>query len=198
MQLVLASASPRRAALLKQVGLPFQVQASTVDEDKWPRKESLELLALAKARAVADTLMRGIVLGADTIVICHEQSLGKPAGEAEAKKMLKLLSGEVHEVITGVALIRVNDGLSVTCREKTEVKFRNLGDEEINHYVSTGEPFDKAGAYGIQGKGALLVQKIHGCYSNVVGLPLVKVFHLLQELGYSPWLEVVKEAGIDR
>jgi len=196
LELILASASPRRAGLLKQLGFPFKVLASSIDERELSQKEEVEQLALAKAKSVAEKVPAGIVLGADTIVLCNGQILGKPQDEAEAKKMLAFLSGKSHQVVTGVAVVRAEDGFFLTSREETEVIFRELDEKEINYYISTGEPLDKAGAYGIQGKGALLVQAIHGCYYNVVGLPLVRVFQLLQQAGYSPWLEAARKEAV--
>lgn len=198
MDLILASASPRRSMLLKQVGLNYRVQVSSINEEEFLKKGDVEILALAKAQQVANSLKTGYVLGADTIVACQKKVLGKPANKEEAREMLRLLSGKTHQVITGVALINVKENLSVTSKAITDVTFRELQEEDINCYISTKEPFDKAGAYGIQGVGALLVEKINGCYYNVVGLPLVKTFQLLKEMGCYPLLKTAKEEGLER
>ena len=185
-QIILASASPRRAFLLKQIGLDFQVIPSCVEEIADSHLEPQELvlkLAKRKAQAVSREYPQAIVLGADTIVCCEGRVLGKPRNKEEAAEMLSFLSGRVHEVVSGVVLQRLLPesvrGEAVT----TRVKFRNLTDEEIMGYIASGEPFDKAGAYGIQGLGALLVEKIDGCYFNVVGLPLSRLPDLFREFG---------------
>ena len=185
-QIILASASPRREFLLKQIGLDFQVIPSCVEEIVDSQLEPQEMvlkLAKLKAEAVAREYPEAIVLGADTIVCCEGRVLGKPRNREEAAKMLHFLSGRVHEVVSGVVLQRLIPesvrGEAVT----TRVKFRNLTDEEIAGYIATGEPFDKAGAYGIQGMGALLVEKIEGCYFNVVGLPLSRLPDMFREFG---------------
>ncbi|MBR6755479.1 MAG: septum formation inhibitor Maf [Peptococcaceae bacterium] len=179
MDFVLASASPRRFELLQQVGAKFTVQVSEVQEVIDPAldvQETVQSLAWQKAKAVAATLQDGIVLGADTIVVSEGVILGKPKTKEEAKEMLTSLSGKWHEVMTGVALIdasgKQKDWQSV---EVTRVKFRNLTEQDIAAYIATNECMDKAGAYGIQGFGALLVEQIAGCYFNVVGLPLQRV-----------------------
>lgn len=187
MELILASASPRRAELLKQVGAVFSIASSTVEEvidPRWTATETVQALAWQKARAVAENRSHGLVLGADTIVVYQNQILGKPKTQAEAGQMLALLSGQWHEVMTGVVIIDASgqqkDWLSV---EITRVKFRKLAEQDIAAYLATGESMDKAGAYGIQGFGALLVEEIKGCYFNVVGLPLQRVAAGLHTLG---------------
>ena len=179
MDFVLASASPRRFELLQQVGAKFTVQVSEVQEVIDPALDvqaTVQSLAWQKAKAVAATLQDGIVLGADTIVVSEGVILGKPKTKEEAKEMLTSLSGKWHEVMTGVALIdasgKQKDWQSV---EVTRVKFRNLTEQDIAAYIATNECMDKAGAYGIQGFGALFVEQIAGCYFNVVGLPLQRV-----------------------
>lgn len=185
-QIILASASPRRAFLLKQIGLDFQVIPSSVEEIADSHLEPQEMvlkLAKRKAQAVSREYPQAIVLGADTVVCCEGRILGKPRDREEAAEMLYFLSGRVHEVVSGVVLQRLIPesvrGEAVT----TRVKFRDLTDEEITGYIATGEPLDKAGAYGIQGLGALLVEKIEGCYFNVVGLPLSRLPDLFREFG---------------
>ncbi len=189
-QLVLASASPRRRELLKQVGWFFQVQVPRVEEHLPSHvhpEVAVQQVAEAKARAVARYLDQGLVLGADTVVKSERKLLGKPDTRAEARTMLQELQGKWHLVITGVALLEAPSGDVVTAAAVTEVKMRPLGAGEIRSYVETEEPLDKAGAYGIQGKGALLVERIQGCYYNVVGLPLALVVRLLQQRGLNVW-----------
>ncbi|KYH31838.1 Maf family protein [Neomoorella mulderi] len=189
-RLILASASPRRRELLQRIGLSFDVRPSQVDESNFrdlPPAARVEALALAKARAVAGTCKEGLVIGADTIVVCQGQVLGKPASPAEAAAMLAFLSGRTHTVYTGVAVVRAPGGEEKFTHASTEVTFRQLAPAVISAYVATGEPLDKAGAYGIQERGALLVERINGDYFNVVGLPLVKVAELLEEFGVDVW-----------
>lgn len=180
-RIILASASPRRRELLEKAGLSFEIKAADIDEHISPcatPEEAVQELALQKASAVASSEPDCIVIGSDTVVACDGNILGKPKDEADAARMLRSLSGKTHEVCTGVAIIK-NKKIKVFC-ETTEVEFYDLSDKEINDYVKTGEPLDKAGAYGIQGKGCILVKSISGDYSNVVGLPVSKVY---RELG---------------
>ena len=187
MTLILASASPRRRALLQQIGVEFQVECSDVEEvkDASLNPEALvQKLALQKAQAVATLHKDGLVLGADTIVVNDGFVLGKPASEAEAAQMLGGLSGKWHQVMTAVALVDASGKQAPwVAVEKTGVKFRALSQADIAAYLATGESMDKAGAYGIQGYGALLVEQIEGCYFNVVGLPLQKVAAGLRNWG---------------
>lgn len=187
MDLILASASPRRRELLTQIGVSFVVEVSDVEEmiDAELLPHALVAsLALQKAQAVAKNHTEGIVLGADTIVVSDGNILGKPQDAAQAKAMLQSLSGRWHQVMTAVALVDAQDDQKVwTSVESTNVKFRNLTQEDIAAYVATGESMDKAGAYGIQGYGALLVERIEGCYNNVVGLPLQQVARGLNQWG---------------
>jgi len=183
--LVLASASPRRAELLRQAGLAFELRYPTVVETRAWAGEPAALArtrAEQKAESVAQEVPERFVLGADTIVVVDGGILGKPSGPEEAGEMLAALSGRWHRVITGVALA-AGDGEQAWLLESdsvsTEVSFRELTRAEIEAYVATGEPLDKAGAYGIQGRGALLVREIRGCYCNVVGLPLSRVGEML-------------------
>lgn len=194
-KLVLASASPRRRALLSGLGLKFRVLPSAAPEEVEPGMEPgtlAEELARRKAARVAEQLTEReetLVIGADTIVVLEGKILGKPRDEEEARAMLEALAGRWHEVFTGVAVIDAASGRVFSTREMTRVKFRSLYPEEIAAYVATGEPLDKAGAYGVQGKGALLVERIDGCYYNVVGLPLVKLKEALAEFGVDLWEE---------
>lgn len=186
-KIVLASASPRRKKLLSQIGLNFIVESSNIDEQF--DKESSDFdslvkdLAYKKAKNVARNYTDGIIIGADTIVAIEGSILGKPNSEYEAKMMLKKLSGKWHSVFTGVAVIDLDSKVILTDFVESKVKFKKLSRSEIDNYVKTGEPFDKAGAYGIQGKGALLVEKINGCYYNIVGLPVSKLGKMLSKIG---------------
>lgn len=186
MQIVLASASPRRADLLRKIGLQFKIQIADIDEkinSNLNPSEQVKNLARHKAQAVASKLSSGLVLGADTIVVKDNEVLGKPGSPDEARQMLSKLSGCVHQVLTGVALIDAEKGKILIDFESTLVYFRKLSEEEISAYVKTGEPLDKAGAYGIQEKGATLVERIEGCYFNVVGLPIVRVIKMFKQMG---------------
>lgn len=187
MKIVLASASPRRSMLLEQLGLEFSVIPSNAVEEINPLLSPQELakqLALQKAQEVANRLEEDcLVLGADTIVVLEGQVLGKPENSAQAELMLAKLSGKLHQVMTGIALIDKENRLIKTHCEITEVQMCRISSQEIANYVATGEPMDKAGAYGIQGRGAIFVEKIEGCYSNVVGLPLHRLALILAELG---------------
>ena len=176
MNLILASASPRRRELLTQIGVKFEIKISDVEEvmdSSLSAEAQVQSLALQKAQAVATSLNEGWVLGADTVVVNNGVLLGKPRNETEAKEMLDSLSGKWHQVMTAVALVDASgEQQTWTSVEITNVKFRDLTEKDIAAYVATGESMDKAGAYGIQGYGALLVERIEGCYNNVVGLPL--------------------------
>lgn len=193
-EIVLASASPRRAELLRQIGLPFSIQPSRLDEDGPNLSASLEVpeelasrLALAKAREVAGRLRRGLVVGADTLVVCEGCILGKPRDDDEALAFLLRLAGRNHRVVTGVAVVDVETGRTEEAVQVTAVQMRPFGREEAAVYVATGEPRDKAGAYAIQGCGALLVEAIAGDYFAVVGLPLTTLAGLLRRFGLEVW-----------
>ncbi len=185
LQVILASASPRRLALLQQIGIEARVCPSDFAETSGAAREAHEVAlrnALGKCREVA--LREGgalPVIAADTIVVIDNVILGKPCDAAEARAMLAHLSGRRHQVITGVAVSYNGRELADAC--VTDVVFRTLTAEEIDAYVATGEPLDKAGAYGIQGRGAVLVEKIDGCYNNVVGLPLTMLYTMMQKIG---------------
>ncbi len=187
MTLILASASPRRRELLRQIGADFQVEVSHTPEiidASLPPEEMVQQLALQKAYAVAAGHETGLVLGSDTIVVNDGVLLGKPGTAEEAADMLRSLSGKWHQVMTAVALVDASgERKPWVSVEKTGVKFRVLTGEDIAAYIATGESMDKAGAYGIQGYGALLVEKIEGCYFNVVGLPLQRVAAGLRNWG---------------
>lgn len=187
-RLILASASPRRRTLLSRTGLLFTVIASTVDENGGPTGDPalfVRTLAAAKAGEIAQAHPKAWVIGADTVVVVDGEILGKPVDEADARSMLKRLSGRGHEVHTGFCVMRKADEKRFTRSVCTRVYFRGLTGREIEWYVGTGEPFDKAGAYGIQGQGAFLVTRIEGSYTNVVGLPVSELMDLLldQKIG---------------
>jgi len=187
-KIVLASTSPRRAELLKQIGVEFELATGNVQERPHPDEappDYITRLARAKVVAVARQREAGLIIGADTIVVLDGQLLGKPEDAVDAERMLKSLSGRWHAVMTGVALYDVASRQEVADFDKTLVKFARLTNLEIDWYIKTGEPMDKAGAYGIQGLGGLFVDEIAGNYYNVVGLPLPLVYRLARRLGYS-------------
>lgn len=183
-QIILASSSPRRKELLSQVSIPFTVHAAhadeTITEGTRPEK-AVEQLALRKAKAVFGFYPGAAVIGADTVVVSEGRILGKPESEQDARQMLASLSGSIHSVYTGVAIVTPNKTISF--HEKTEVEFWDLTESEIVAYIKTGEPFDKAGGYGIQSAGALFVKSIKGDYFNVVGLPVSLLYRQLHRLG---------------
>jgi septum formation protein len=184
--LTLASGSPRRKELLTQLGVPFQVVVSNDAEDAIPGAEPASIavhLAKQKARAVAADLKSGLVLGADTIVVNDGDILGKPVDDQDAVRMLRLLSGRDHQVITGVVLFNAESGAVARRAVTSIVRFHPLSEEDIAAYVATGEPRDKAGAYAIQGIGANVISGLDGCLNNVVGLPLCAVSQLLEISG---------------
>ncbi len=183
--LILASASPRRRELLAQVGFAFQVCPAHIPEDPLPDEDPITYvtrLAREKAQAVYNEIgdPKAVVLGADTTVTLDNHILGKPEDAADAARMLRLLSGRTHRVITGIAAVTANT--VQVAAEVTAVHFLTLSEEEIAAYIETGEPMDKAGAYGIQGHAARWIPRIEGCYFNVVGLPLAAVATLLEAL----------------
>ncbi len=199
-RLILASGSPRRKELLARIGIPFDVMVSGIDESLGDHDHA-ETFALAmsqgKARDIAARLSVGelregcLILAADTVVAKGGHILGKPVGRADTERMLRLLSGCWHEVITGMTLLRPDTGEERSVAEITRVKFRELDETLIQRYADTGEPADKAGAYGVQGFGAVLVERIEGDYYNVMGLPVQRLSTLLESLGESPlsWLD---------
>lgn len=189
-RIILASASPRRAELLKNIGLPFEVMESGVTEEcaVSQNPESLaRTLAVQKATAVAKKVTRGIVIGADTLVCVDGTILGKPRSRAEAGEMLSRLSGRSHTVMTGLALAEVPGKRLLTHVETTRVFMRKLSGSEMEWYLDSNEPYDKAGGYGIQGKAGVFVERLEGCYFNVVGLPLAALWRMLRELSDCFW-----------
>jgi len=183
-RVVLASGSPRRRQLLKLIGIEHEVVPSNIDETMRPRempRRHAERLAREKASAVANRQPDRITIAADTIVVINKKVLGKPVDTEDARRMLSMLSGREHTVITAVAVARGRKLRSAI--EEVRVKFRRLRDDEIDAYIATGEPMDKAGAYGIQGYGATIVECVDGDYFAVMGLPLARLVTLLRDLG---------------
>ena len=187
-KLILASSSPRRAEILRNAGLPFSVLSSALDETPLPSEAPEELvLRLANAKAdlaVARAVGPAIVIAADTTVVCEGKILNKPESPEEARAMLQLLSGRRHFVLTGVALVRLPGSQRRQFTESTAVQFRLITEEELSAYLATDEPYDKAGAYAIQGHAGRFIPRIEGCYFNVVGLPLSRLLSELQALGW--------------
>jgi septum formation protein len=184
MGLVLASSSPRRADLLRAAGIPFSVRPAHVDERLRPgekAEDAVVRLAGMKATASAASHPDDITLGADTAVVIRHQILGKPANREDAVRMLRLLSGRTHDVLTGICL--VGHGRSLVHVETTRVRVASLSEAEVAWYASSGEPEDKAGAYAVQGLASRFIEGIEGSYSNVVGLPISSVYALLKQLG---------------
>jgi septum formation protein len=184
--LILASQSPRRRFLLEQAGLCFDIIPSSIDEDSFDTESPevyVKTLAQAKAGDISRRYPNSWVLGADTIVLIHKHILGKPGSAEAARTMLRQLSGQAHQVLTGYALCCQARGRTVVDVAATDVYFKNLTDEEIEWYIHTREPFDKAGAYAIQGIGAFLIRHINGSYTNVVGLPVCEVMESLVREG---------------
>lgn len=185
--MILASASPRRKEILENFGFSFKIIVKNIDEtsDKTRAEEKILEIAEKKARAAAIDFPDENVIGADTVVVVDGKILGKPKDEKEAFSMLKSLSGRSHEVITAFSFININKNISYSDYEITKVYFKNLTDDEINWYINTKEPMDKAGAYGIQGKGAFFVEKIEGDFFSVMGFPLGKFVRFLNKTGFN-------------
>ena len=182
MNLILASASPRRQELLKLFGIPFAVRVADIDETMDPAVSAFDEVArLSREKALAVPREEdSTVIAADTIVVCEGKVLGKPHTPAEAFEMLSLLSGRDHQVMTGVTVLRGSEILTHT--EITHIHFRPMSPKEIADYVATGEPMDKAGSYGIQGGAALFAEKMHGDYYNVMGLPVCRLWQMLRKV----------------
>lgn len=185
-KIILASSSPRRQEILRQIGLCYEVQVNEVDETipaGMPPHQAVCELAYRKAWGIAQLEPGAIVIGADTIVVHGNRILGKPLDRSGAIETLRSLNGSDHLVITGFCVIEAATGKVVQANETTRVFFRRLTDAEIIAYVDSGEPMDKAGSYGIQGLGAVLIEKIDGCYFNVVGLPVSQLSQVLRSFG---------------
>ena len=182
MEVILASQSPRRKQLMELFHIPFTIRVADIDEtmdDTKSAQEEVARVSLLKAEAVPHS-KDDIVIAADTIVVCNGQILGKPRDEADARRMLTLLSGRDHQVMTGMTVLR--GSRRVVCTEVTDIHFRTLSEKEIGVYIATGEPMDKAGAYGIQGGGALFAEKMVGDYYNVMGLPVCRLGQILRDI----------------
>ncbi len=193
-KIILASSSPRRKELLHLIGVSFTVTPSNVNEvveEGVLSSQIVEQLALLKARAVSASHKEGIIIGADTIVVFNGEILGKPNSKKEAHRMLKRLQGNTHEVFSGVAVLNALTGKYLVSHQVTKVYMKTLTDDEINAYIDTNEPMDKAGSYGIQGIGALFIEKIDGDYFNVVGLPLSLLSKLLTSFGINVLTDLV-------
>ena len=188
-KLILASSSPRRAEVLRNAGIEFEVRPAAIDETRRPDEAAgdyVQRLALEKARATihSETGAKDIiVVGADTVVVNRGEILLKPESPEDARRMLRQLSDDVHEVHTGLAVIRMPQEIERVIEEVTSVHFAKLSDAEIEAYIATGEPFDKAGAYGIQSLGGRYVTRVEGCYFNVMGMPLARLWAILKEFG---------------
>lgn len=186
-RIILASGSPRRKELLKSMGLDFEVIVSEVEENIENEPFSTELiqnLAEEKAADVASKInFPAIIIGSDTVVVINNKILGKPKDREDAFNMLKMLSGNTHQVISAIAVLDKETGKVLKDSVVSDVTFKQLSDEEINSYIATGEPMDKAGAYAIQGFAGMFVKSINGCYSNIVGISVFKLAELLKEFG---------------
>jgi septum formation protein len=188
LKIILASSSPRRADILNSIGLTFDTVPAQILEKPHPDEAPADYimrLARAKVMAVARKTDYGLVIGADTIVVLDGRIIEKPADESDADRILRLLAGRWHAVMTGVSLYDAQSKSEVADYDKTLVRFAQLSDREIAWYIASGEPMDKAGAYAIQGLGAIFVDEIAGNYHNVVGLPVPLVYRLARRLGYS-------------
>lgn len=188
-KIILASGSPRRRELMTRIGFNFQYVTSNISEELTGDTDfagQAMRLAAMKAYSVSNIYDEAYIIGADTIVVLDGKAYGKPQDAAEAKNTLRALSGKKHTVITGVALVNKREGVCDRFYESTDVYFRKFGDEFIDWYIETEEPFDKAGSYAIQGKGCLMVEKISGDYDNVVGLPVSSLFQHLIKAGIKP------------
>jgi septum formation protein len=189
MKLILASASPRRAEILRDAGIPFTVLSSAVDETPYPGEtpqQMVQRLSAAKAELVAARAVGpAILVAADTTVVLDGLMMGKPSSAEDARKMLEILAGRTHSVVTGVTLIRLPEMDRRQFIETTLVSFTPLSRDDISRYLATGEPYDKAGSYAIQGYAGRYIPRIEGCYFNVVGLPLARLVENLRELGWS-------------
>ena len=185
-KLILASKSPRRSELLRAAGWAFEAVPADIDETLRNNESAVDYvkrLAVEKAEAVAARAPNGLILAADTTVVVDEHVLGQPVDDKDARRMLQLLNGRWHEVLTGVALLRAGQAeRALSDYECTRVKFAEMSDEEIDWYVSTGEPRGKAGAYGIQGHASIFIEEIQGDYFNIVGLPLRLVYELARQM----------------
>jgi septum formation protein len=191
-KIILASGSPRRKELLEKIGLPFEVVTSPYEEDMSAAADPLDLvqlLALKKAEAVAASYEDAIVIAADTFVIFENKFLGKPKDKHDAARMLRLLSGNENDIVTGYAVIDTKSGKVSNGYSKATVKIRQLTDAEIDAYIESGEPLDKAGAFAVQDLGSVLIERIDGDFYSILGLPLFKIYFALRDLGVDALLK---------
>jgi septum formation protein len=186
-RIILASASPARGHLLRQIGISFKVIPSRISEPKISvtKETQIQDHALMKARHVAGKVKRGLVIGADTVIVHRRAIIGKPRNRKEARKVLNRLNGSIHSVVTGIAIVDATTRKEAIASVKTSVKMKKMSNQEIESYLTTGEPLGKAGAYAVQGKGAIFIERINGCYYNVVGLPLPKLADMLKKFHIS-------------
>jgi septum formation protein len=191
MKLILASTSPRRAEILRNAGFVFEVFPTNTDETRQPdeaAEDYVRRIAQTKAQAARQRFCAtgepAIVIAADTVVLAEGRILTKPQDAADARRMLRMMSGKSHEILTGLAILRLPEGAEALHIERTRVELLPISDDEIESYLATGESFDKAGAYGIQGIAGRFVAKIDGCYFNVMGLPLSRVWRAIRALGW--------------
>jgi septum formation protein len=185
-KIILASTSPRRRDLLKQIGLDFEIMPSEYEEDmtlKMSNKKLVKTLAYGKAEAVAKKLKSGVVIGSDTFVVFEGKRLGKPKDKKEAEKMLNNISGKWVKIYTGLAIIDVARKKELLDCEVGKVKIKSLDKKEIATYIATGEPLDKAGAFAVQERGAIFIEKVQGCFTGIIGLPLNRLYVNLKKLG---------------
>ncbi|WP_053985317.1 Maf family protein [Niameybacter massiliensis] len=185
-KLILASSSPRRKELMGLIPVDFKIETKEVEESIDARltpEENVKTLASKKAYAVAESFKEEWVLGCDTVVVHQNKILGKPKDASNAKEMLAALSGDKHEVYTGISLYHINKNIHIQCAVCSSVYMRNIEEAEMNWYIATGEPLDKAGAYGIQGYASNFIEKIEGDYFNIVGLPISTVYKILRSQG---------------
>lgn len=189
-RIILASTSPRRRELLEQIGIDFEIVPSVYEEDMTLVMSNAKLvqhLAYGKANDVAQKFKDAVVIGSDTFVVFHKKRLGKPKDQKQAEEMLRTISDGWVTIYTGLAIIDAQSCTESTSYEKTKVKIKKLSEKEIKAYVAMGEPCDKAGAFAIQGKGAVFIEKISGCHTNVIGLPLHRLYMELEKIGVDIW-----------
>ncbi|MEK7187613.1 MAG: nucleoside triphosphate pyrophosphatase [Patescibacteria group bacterium] len=190
-KIVLASSSPRRKEIFSKTKLPFIVDLGDYEEDMTLKMKPIELakfLSRGKAESVAKRHKNAIVIGADTFIAHKDIVLGKPHISRKAKEMLKMLSGKTHSVVTGYTIIDTKTGKSISRTNESKIHFRKISDREIDAYVKTGEPLDKAGAYAVQERGAVFIKKIEGDFMNVMGLPLYEIMEELKKFGIKPFM----------
>jgi len=185
-RIILASQSPRRRKIMELLRIEFEYCPADINEIFFPQekpRDAVRRIAQSKAEQVRELLGSGLIISADTVVVCNGEMLGKPSDEQDAHKKLSILKGTKHEVITAVCVLDAESGFFEVQDETTWVHFRDITDDEIRAYISTGEPMDKAGAYAIQGTGAVFIARIEGCYFNVVGLPIKNLYSMLKRQG---------------